>query len=100
MDPGAARQPGAGAVGPERSLQLDALSHRSLLVGLSGAAVESYVDEWTVAITDVTATARTIKSLVDSGDEAAATARLPVERPHPLPPAIGVVIGATPDVAW
>jgi len=33
---------------PERSLQLQALPYRSLQLGLSGEAVDRYVDEWTV----------------------------------------------------
>jgi hypothetical protein len=39
---------------PERSLRLQALPYRSLQVGLSGEAMDRYVDEWTVAITDIT----------------------------------------------
>lgn len=52
---------------PERSLRLQPLPHRSLQVGLSGEAVNRYVDEWTVAIRDVTPLARKIKSLLDAG---------------------------------
>jgi hypothetical protein len=39
---------------PERSLRLGVLPYRSLQVGLSGAAVDRYVDDWIVGITDVT----------------------------------------------
>ena len=69
---------------PERSPRLAALPYRSLQVGLSGAAVHRYVDEWTVAITDVTDMAHAVR------DSAAA----PVEQPYPLPRAIAAVIGA------
>lgn len=80
---------------PERSLRLDPLPHRSLQVGLSGAAVDRYVDEWVVAITDVTPLAHRIGGLVRAGDEAGATRLLPAERLYPLPPVLGAVIGAS-----
>jgi len=70
---------------PERSLRLAALPHRSLQVGLSGPAIDRYVAEWTVGITDVTPSARRIHDLLRGGDESAATTLLPAERPYPLP---------------
>ena len=78
---------------PERSLSLQPLPHRSLQVGLSGEAVDRYVDEWTVSITDVTPTAHAIKDLLRNGDEIAAAALLPEERPYPLPERVAAVIG-------
>jgi hypothetical protein len=80
---------------PERSLRLGELPHRSLQVGLSGEAVDRYVDEWTLGLTDVTASVRAIHDLLRAGDEQAAAARLPAEQPYPLPPAIVTVIGAS-----
>ncbi len=80
---------------PERSLLLTALPHRSLQVGLSAKAVRRYVQEWTVAIGDVTDTARRIHTLVRDGDEGAATALLPAERPYPLPAAVATTIHAS-----
>lgn len=78
---------------PERSIRLQPLGHRSLQVGLSGVAVGSYVDEWTAGIEDVTALAREIHGLVRKGEVDAAEALLPPERPYPLPPEIGEVVG-------
>ncbi|KXK59110.1 hypothetical protein AWW66_26040 [Micromonospora rosaria] len=80
---------------PERSLRLDPLPHRSVQIGLGGEAVPRYVDEWLVAVTDVTATARSVRALLAAGDEAAAGAALPAERPYPLPPDVRAAIGAT-----
>jgi hypothetical protein len=80
---------------PERSLRLGALPYRSLQVGLSGEAVHRYVDEWLVRLTDVTPLAREIRGLVTAGDEEAARALLPVERPYPLPADIAATITAT-----
>jgi hypothetical protein len=81
---------------PERSLRLGALPYRSLQVGLSGEAVDRYVNEWTVALTDVTPSVRTIHDLLGAGDQPAATALLPAERPYPLPAHVAAVIGASP----
>jgi hypothetical protein len=72
---------------PERSLQLAPLPHRSLQLGLSGEAVELYVREWTVAITDVTALAHTIHAGTGrrrAGRVGAASRRaaVPAARPH------------------
>jgi hypothetical protein len=71
---------------PERSLRLAPLPHRSLQVGLSGEAVRRYVDEWLVTLTDVTPTAHAVRAALDAGDDQAAEALLPSERPYPLPP--------------
>jgi hypothetical protein len=81
---------------PERSLHLQALPHRSLQLGLSGKAVEQYVDEWTVAITDVTPAVRQIRDLLTAGDHVAAAARLPAEHAYPLPDRLRERIGASP----
>jgi len=79
---------------PERSLRLGPLPHRSLQVGLSGPAVERYVDDWTVGITEVTPLAYAVRGLLAVGDDAGAADLLPVEQPYPLPAAIGEIIGA------
>jgi hypothetical protein len=79
---------------PERSLRLEQLPYRSLQVGLSGDAVARYVDTWTVAVTDVTEVAHQIENLLRAGDERTAARLLPPERPYPLPPEVGAVIGA------
>lgn len=79
---------------PERALRLGALPYRSLQVGLSGEAVDRYVDEWTVAITDVTANVQRIHELLRAGDENAATAMLPSKRPYPLPAQIAADVAA------
>jgi Domain of unknown function (DUF4291) len=79
---------------PERSLRLGALPYRSLQVGLAGEAVERYVDEWIVAIDDITPTVRTIRELLRAGDERAAEELLPVELAYPLPDDVAATIGA------
>jgi hypothetical protein len=79
---------------PERSLRLGALPHRSLQVGLSREAVDRYVTDWTVSLTDVTPLVRTIHDLVRAGDEQTAATLLPTERPYPLPAQIATIIAA------
>ncbi|MFI7094625.1 DUF4291 domain-containing protein [Streptomyces lydicus] len=70
---------------PERDLWLRPLPYRSLQLGLAGEASRRYADEWTVAIRDVTPLAREVRTLVRSGEAAAAAALLPRERPYPAP---------------
>jgi hypothetical protein len=79
---------------PERDLHHRPLPHRSLQVGLGGAAVDAYVDTWITGIRDVTDEARRIRELVAAGQLDAAAGALPVERPYPMPPEISAVIGA------
>ncbi|MHA6764934.1 DUF4291 domain-containing protein [Streptacidiphilus sp. PAMC 29251] len=80
---------------PERDLRLQPLPWRSLQLGLSGRAVDQYVDEWTVGITDVTRQAHRIHALVTSGDTAGAAALLPPEQPYPLSAALTAHLDAT-----
>lgn len=68
---------------PERDLYLRPLPYRSLQLGLCGEAVGRYADEWTVAISDVTALAHEIHALVSDGDLDSAVRLLPQERPYP-----------------
>ncbi|MFF5217492.1 DUF4291 domain-containing protein [Micromonospora sp. NPDC000442] len=83
---------------PERSLQLKALPYRSLQVGLSGEAVDRYVDDWTVAITDITATVERVRNLLRAGHEQAVAAHLPVESAYPLPAQIAASLHASPNL--
>lgn len=84
---------------PERSLQLGALPYRSLQLGLSGEAIDRYVQQWTVAITDITTTVRHIHDLLKAGEHQDAAAHLPTERPYPLPDELRDRIGASRDTS-
>ncbi|MFC8529833.1 DUF4291 domain-containing protein [Nocardia sp. NPDC057227] len=72
---------------PERDLRSAPLPYRSLQVGLAGDAVRRYLDEWIVAITDITDTVRTIREATDVAE------LLPVERSYPVPGDIAVALG-------
>ncbi len=78
---------------PERDLRFRALDHRSIQIGLSGEAVRRYVDEWIVAVHDVTPLAHAIGTAVAAGDLDQAGALLPPEQPYPLPADLARLIG-------
>jgi len=80
---------------PDRSLSLAPLSHRAIQIGLSGEAVDRYLDLWITAITDITPLVERIRRQVDSGRVGAAEAELPVEHVYPLPAPVCGLIGAT-----
>ncbi|BCJ62552.1 hypothetical protein Jiend_59740 [Micromonospora endophytica] len=84
---------------PERSLHLTALPYRSLQVGLSREAVDRYVDDWVVTITDITPMVQQVRELLRGDNEQATTAQLPVEHVYPLPDQIGTGLNASPDLA-
>ncbi len=64
---------------PERDLFLRPLDHRAIQIGLSKVAVNLYVNQWIKRITDVTALAHDICTLVNDGQLDEAKAKLPVE---------------------
>ena len=63
---------------PERDIHLEKLDYRSIQIGLSGIAVEKYLNEWIVSITDITPLCKKIHSLV-SEDIQQAINQLPKE---------------------
>ena len=82
---------------PERDIRLERLEHRSIQIGLSGIAVEKYVDEWIQGISDVTDLARTLESAVATDDVASIQSLLPVELPYSVPIDIQSRIGMQVD---
>ncbi|MEU4570517.1 DUF4291 domain-containing protein [Micromonospora sp. NPDC023956] len=80
---------------PERDLDLRPLPYRSLQVGLSGTAVDRYVEDWIVDIRDVTPVAHAVRARLAEGDRTGARAVLPIERPYPLPVDLAVHVGAS-----
>ena len=79
---------------PERSVTLQALEKRTIQIGLSGAAMDAYVDAWIAKIEDITPFVREVETLVRAERLEDAQALLPVERPYPLPPTIARQIGS------
>ncbi|RSZ40079.1 DUF4291 domain-containing protein [Variovorax beijingensis] len=68
---------------PERDVLLQPLEHRAIQIGLNKDAVELYVRQWIRKITDATALAHRVHSLVLAQEISAAYAELPEERPYP-----------------
>lgn len=64
---------------PERDIHMNKLEYRAIQMGLSGIAVQKYVDEWIVSITDVTPLCKTIHSLISVNIEDAIE-KMPKER--------------------
>lgn len=56
---------------PERDIHLEKLDYRSIQIGLSGEAVEKYVNEWIISITDITPLCKKIHSLIEENIEEA-----------------------------
>ncbi|PSR09218.1 MAG: DUF4291 domain-containing protein [Bacteroidetes bacterium] len=70
---------------PERDIHLNKLDYRAIQIGLSGIAVQQYVQEWIVEVTDITAFCRKVYE-TSLHEPAAAQALIPVEVPYtPLP---------------
>jgi hypothetical protein len=69
---------------PERTVLLEPLDYRTIQIGLSGVAVESYADTWITKIEDVTPLARQIELLAKNGEREQAQAQLPNEVPYSL----------------
>ena len=81
---------------PERDVYIrNALGWRSLQVGLTGEAVDRYLDEWIVGIQDVTELMVRVGQLVAEGKADEARALLPEERPYTLPDGVARGIGMT-----
>lgn len=69
---------------PERDSKHNALDYRSIQIGLSGEAVERYVDDWIQGISEVTDLAHEIFDLVGKDKLAEAAKLCPSERVYDL----------------
>jgi Domain of unknown function (DUF4291) len=72
---------------PERDWRLEKLPVRSLQMGITGAALERYVDEWTVRITDISDAARSFAAAEVLADDHPSLA----ESVYPLPEALSAI---------
>lgn len=69
---------------PEKDIHLQNLNYRSIQIGLTGIAVEKYVNDWIVAIDDITPLCKNIHSLVLDKKIEEAKFLLPLENIYPL----------------
>jgi len=72
--------PSAFSGTPDGSITHAPASHCAIQIGLSGEAVDRFLDQWTTAITDVTSLAVNIHRLVSSCDHAARKQKSPMNR--------------------
>jgi hypothetical protein len=79
---------------PERGLDHEPLAHRSIQIGLSGEAVNRYVDEWTVSINDQTNLCHDIHRLLQEHKYDQATALVPVETPFEINDHLATIVGS------
>lgn len=68
---------------PEKDIFLNNLNYRSIQVGLTGVAVERYVNEWIVGIEDISEKCREIRSLILTKKTEEAISLLPLEKIYP-----------------
>ena len=80
---------------PDRAVTLAPLRRRAIQIGLSGEAVDRYLDQWITTLTDITPLAERIHNHVSSGHLSAAQAEIPAERVYPLPAQVRSEIGVT-----
>jgi hypothetical protein len=78
---------------PEKDVFLQPLPYKSIQIGLSGIAVETYITNWIVQIEDMTDKCKLIHQFIQSDKIAQAKDLLPIESIYPLPENIANVIG-------
>ncbi|KAF7167508.1 hypothetical protein CNMCM6106_003040 [Aspergillus hiratsukae] len=80
---------------PERDLQFRPLDYRSIQIGLSAEAVNKYVDEWIVGITDVTEVMREVEKCLDEARMEDAARLVPVEDVYSLSEELKEILDAS-----
>jgi hypothetical protein len=78
---------------PEKDLFLQNLNYRSIQIGLTGKAVEHYVNDWIVSITDITPLCKRIHAWVIDKKIDEANYLLPNETIYPLSDELKKAIG-------
>ncbi|NOQ70928.1 MAG: DUF4291 family protein [Crocinitomix sp.] len=73
---------------PEKDIHLNGLDYKSIQIGLSGIAVEKYVNDWIVSIEDIGQKCRNIHDLILNGRLAEAEYQLPNEELYQTPDSI------------
>jgi len=69
---------------PERNIKLEKLNYRTIQIGLRDGAVNNYVNEWVLSISDVTNLAHDIHKLVCSNKIDEALSILPLEKEYKI----------------
>ena len=69
---------------PDRDIFSKPLTDRAIQIGLSGVAVDLYVRDWIIGITDVTDTVAHMRHLISAGKVEEASLLMPKEAAYPL----------------
>lgn len=77
---------------PEKDIHLNKLDYRSIQVGLTGIAVEKYVNDWIVEIEDISEKCREIYSLILNNKIDEAKNLIPKEDNYSIPEEIAGII--------
>jgi hypothetical protein len=78
---------------PEKDIHLQNLDYRSIQIGLTGIAVQHYINNWIVSIDDITPLCKQIHSLVLDKKIEEAKSLLPLENIYPLSDELKRIIG-------
>ena len=78
---------------PEKDIHLQNLNYRSIQIGLTGIAVQHYVNDWIASLEDITQRCKQMHSLVLDKKTEEAKALLPLENVYPLSDELKKVIG-------
>jgi hypothetical protein len=75
---------------PERTMKLEKLPYRSIQIGVPAALIDKWIDEWIIAIEDVTKMAQDLKAAIDkdpniSDEQLVQEGLIPEERPYDVP---------------
>jgi hypothetical protein len=79
---------------PEKDIFLQPLDYRSIQIGLSGIAVEKYVNEWIVHVDDITENCKNIQKIINEGKLKQAKDLLPQEQLYSLPENIALMVNS------
>ena len=80
---------------PEKDIHLQNLNYRSIQIGLTGIAVDHYVNDWIVAIDDITPLCKKIHSLILDKKIEEAKNLLPLENIYPVSNELKIIIGGS-----
>jgi hypothetical protein len=80
---------------PEKDINLQNLNYRSIQIGLTGIAVQYYVNDWIIAIDDITDKCKQIHSLVLDKKIEEAKSLLPLENIYSISNELKLVIGGS-----
>lgn len=69
---------------PEKDIHLNALDYKSIQIGLSGIAVQKYVNDWIVSIEDISQECKNIHDLILNGRIKEAEYLLPKEEVYTI----------------